>query len=178
MDPVKQPGWLRGLEVGAGLLTIILGIGGIIFPGLNIATLIYILSFGLFLAGARSISLVGYGDLPLGQRVLSGISGIISLIFALAVLFQPGLGVTTLIVLVSYGLVVYGLGRIGLAYMLRGEGGWFSAVMAIVGVVDIILAVVVIALPGLALMTLVLLLSLALLVSGAEMIVSGVKGHN
>ena len=38
MSLLKQPGWLRGLEVGAGLLSLMLAISVFVFPALGVAT--------------------------------------------------------------------------------------------------------------------------------------------
>jgi uncharacterized membrane protein HdeD (DUF308 family) len=46
-----------------------------------------------------------------------------------------------------------------------------------VGVLDVILSIAVILLPGLALLTLAVILSAVLLVSGVEMIISGANGR-
>jgi uncharacterized membrane protein HdeD (DUF308 family) len=78
---------------------------------------------------------------------------------------------------VSSGLLVYGVGRIFLAYKLTETVGWLRGIIAAVGVIDIILSIVVLVLPSFALLTLAVILALSLLVSGAEMIVSGVIGR-
>jgi uncharacterized membrane protein HdeD (DUF308 family) len=103
---LKQPGWLRGLEIVSGLLTMAFGVLVFVFPGFGVATLVVLLSIGLFLAGIRSISLVGFSRLSKGFRAVSAIAGIISLILALMVVLFPGYGALTLIILVSYGLSV------------------------------------------------------------------------
>lgn len=176
-DLLKQPGWLRGLEVVTGLLSMLLGVLVLAFPGWGVATLVILLSIGLFFAGIRAISLVGISVLSRGLRVVSTIAGIISLILALLVVLFPGYGVLTLMIIVSWGLLVYGFSRIFLASTLRKRAGWLRGMMVAVGVVDIILSVVVLVLPGLALLTFALILSVVLLVSGAEMIVSGAIGR-
>jgi uncharacterized membrane protein HdeD (DUF308 family) len=177
LNRFKQPGWLRGLEVATGLLSILFGVLVLAFPGLGVATLVVLLSIGLVFAGINAISLVGFSRLPNTVRILSAIAGIISLILAFLVMLFPGYGVLTLMILVSYGLIVYGFSRIFLAYTLRTMVGWLRGMIAAAGVVDIILSVVVIALPGLALLTFAAILSLVLLVSGAEMIISGAIGR-
>ncbi len=111
------------------------------------------------------------------MRGISAVAGVVSIVLAAVVLGFPGYGALTLIVLLSYGLVVYGLGRIYLAYAVKAAPGWLKALGGAVGVLDVILSVVVLALPGLALLTLAVLLSLALLVTGAEILVSGVVGR-
>ncbi len=174
---LKQPGWLRGLEIFTGLLAMVLGVLVLVFPGLGVASLVALLSIGLLFMGIRSISLVGYSSLPRGLRAVSIVSGILSVILAVLVLLFPGYGVLTLLLLVSLGLVAYGVGRIYLASTLKATTGWIKGMMVTVGVVDLILSIVVLAIPNLALVTFAVVLSVALLVSGAEMIVSGAIGR-
>ena len=174
---LKQPGWLRGFEVVTGLLSVVLGFLVLVFPGWGVSTLVILLSLGLIFVGVRSISLVGYGRLPKGLRAVSVITGILSLIFALLVLIFPGFAILTLLFLVSAALLFYGVGRIFVAYTLKTMASWIKGVMVAVGIVDVILSVVVFVLPGLAVLTLAVILALALLISGAEMIVSGAIGR-
>jgi uncharacterized membrane protein HdeD (DUF308 family) len=177
LNLLKQPDWLRALEIVTGVLAIILGILVLIYPGLGVATLVFWLSVGLLFMGFRSISLVGYGGLSNGIKVLSVVSGIISLILAVMVIIFPDYGVLTLIWFVSFGLLVYGFGRMFLAYTLKRTAGWIRGSMVAVGVLDVILSVVVLLLPGVSLLTLVVILSIVLIASGAEAIVSGAVGR-
>lgn len=177
MNVLKQPIWLRGLEVVTGLLAIVLGVLVLIFPSWGVSTLVILLSMGLIFAGIRSISLVGYNRISKGLRAISAITGIMSLVLALLVLLIPTYGLLTLILLVSFGLTVYGFGRLFIAYALKGTAGWLRGTIAAVGVMDIILSVLVIILPSVALLTLAAILSVVLLLSGAEMIVSGAVGR-
>ncbi len=174
---LKQPSWLRGLEVLTGLVTLVLGILVLIYPDWGVSTLVFLLSFGLIFVGIRSISLAGYGSLPTGLRVVCIIAGVFSLITALSVLVYPSYGVLTLLYLVSLGLLAYGFGRIYVAYTLKNAVGWLRGMIVAVGVVDIILSVLVLVLPGLALLTLTVILAVVLVVSGGEMIVSGAVGR-
>lgn len=177
MNLLRQPGWLRALEIATGLLSIALGVIVIIFPSWGISTLIILLSFGIFFSAIRSISLVGYSDLSKGLRAISVIAGITSLIFAALVLTFPGFAILTLLIIVSTALLVYGVGRIFLAYTLKTTANWIKAMMIAVGIVDVILSLVVFVLPSLAVLTFTVILALALLISGAEMIVSGAIGR-
>jgi len=177
LDLLRQPGWLRGLEIITGLLAMVFGVLVLVFPGWGVSTLVVLLSIGLFFAGIRSLSLVGFSSLPLGMRVLSSVAGIISLILAVLVAVFPGYGDLTLLIIVSYGLIVYGFSRIFLAYTLKATVGWIRGTLVAVGVVDIVLSVVVIVLPSLALLTLAVILSVVLLISGVEMIASGAIGR-
>jgi len=174
---LKQPGWLRALEIVTGLLAMVLGVLVFVFPGWGVATLVVLLSIGLFFIGIRSISLLFYSNISRSLRAVSAISGIISLILAVLVLLYPGYGVLGLLVLVSCGLIVYGSGRIFLAYALKRTVGWLRRMGVAVGAVNIILSVFVLVLPGLALTTFAVVLAVVLLLSGAEMIVSGAIGR-
>ncbi|HVO36611.1 MAG TPA: hypothetical protein VMT01_00380, partial [Candidatus Acidoferrum sp.] len=108
--------------------------------GWGVGTLVVLLSIGLFFAGVRSISLLGYSSLPNSLRILSAISGLISLILAALVALLPGYGELTLLMLVSFGLIVYGFGRIFIASTLKATVGWLRGMMVAVGVFDVILS--------------------------------------
>lgn len=177
MSLLKQPGWLRALEIVTGLSAIILGILVLIYPGWGVAALVFWLSVGLLFLGLRSIGLVGYGGLSNGIKALSVIAGILSLILAVLVIVFPGYGVATLLWFVSFGLMVYGFGRMFLAYILKAAAGWMRGSMVAVGVFDVILSVLVLLLPEVSLLTLVVLLAVVLIVSGVEAIVSGAVGR-
>ena len=177
MNLLKQPGWFRALEIATGLLSIVLGVLVLIFPSWGISTLIILLSFGIFFSAIRSISLIGNSGLSKGLRAISVISGIISLIFAALVLVFPGFAILTLLFLVSTALLVYGVGRIFLAYTLKTTASWIKGMMVAVGIVNVILSLAVFVLPGLAVLTVTVIIALAVLISGAEMIVSGAIGR-
>jgi uncharacterized membrane protein HdeD (DUF308 family) len=55
--------------------------------------------------------------------------------------------------------------------------GWARALAVVVGIVSIILGVVVLAYPGLALLTLIYLLALAFLFIGIDRLIAGITGH-
>jgi uncharacterized membrane protein HdeD (DUF308 family) len=177
LNLLKQPGWLRGLEIVTGLLAMVFGVLVFVFPGWGVGTLVVLLSIGLFFVGIRSISLLGYNSLPNSLRILSAISGIVSLILAALVALFPGYGELTLLMLVSFGLIVYGFGRIFIASTFKTGVAWIRGMMVAVGVLDVILSVLVLVLPGLALLTFAVVLSVVLLMSGAEIMVSGVIGR-
>jgi len=174
---LRQPGWLRGVEVATGFLAALAGVLVLASPGLGFTTLVVLLSIGLIFAAVRAISLVGHSRLSKGMRALSGIAGFLSLVLALIVLLFPGYAALTLVLLLSWGLLLYGFSRILLAYSLKATAGWLRGLIATVGVLDVVLSAVVIAVPGVALLTLTFLLSLVLLVSGVEILISGVVGR-
>ncbi|MFZ1023796.1 MAG: DUF308 domain-containing protein [Thermoplasmata archaeon] len=54
---------------------------------------------------------------------------------------------------------------------------WYRALTAVVGLIAIALAFVLLAYPGIALLTLVFLLAFALLVIGIDRLIAGITGH-
>ena len=177
MNLLKQPSWLRALEIITGIMSIILGITVLIYPDWGVATLIVWLSVGLMFIGIRSIALVGVKGLSNGSKALSVISGILSVILAFLVIIFPDYGVATLIWFVAFGLLIYGFTMMYLAYVLKETPGYTRGWMVAIGVLDVILSVLVLVLPGASLLTLVIILAVVLLVSGVEMIVSGAIGR-
>lgn len=109
--------------------------------------------------------------------MLSVITGIISLILAFMVVIFPGYGVATLIWFVAFGLMIYGIGRIVLALRTQGDTWGTRGSMVAVGVLAVILSILVLALPGVSLLTLLVILSVVLVVGGAEALVSGIIGR-
>jgi uncharacterized membrane protein HdeD (DUF308 family) len=177
LNLLKQPGWLRALEIVTGILAIVSGVLVLAYPDWGIDTLIVLLSIGLFFVGIRAIGVAADSSLSQGLKILSAISGIISLILAVVVLLYPGYGAAYLLILMSFGLMVSGFGRIFSASSLKATPSWIRGMIVVVGVLDIILSVVVLVMPGLALLTLAVILSVALIVSGVEMIISGAIGR-
>jgi uncharacterized membrane protein HdeD (DUF308 family) len=174
---LKQSGWLRALEIITGLLTIIFGILVFAFPEWGVSTLVILLSVGLFFIGVRSLALLGVKGLTNGVKVVNAITGIISLVLAALAVVFPDIGIVTLLTFVSLALVVHGVGRMFLAYSLKETTSTIRGLMVTVGVVDVILSIVVLFLPGLALLVFASVLGVLLIVSGAEMVASGVIGR-
>jgi uncharacterized membrane protein HdeD (DUF308 family) len=168
---------MRGFEVVTGLIALVFAVFVLADPGLGVATLIVILSVGLIIAGLRSVSIWVYGGMARNHRTLSAIWGVLAIIFGIIVLIFPGIALLTLIDFFAIGLLIYGLGRLSLAMLLKTTSSGARGFIALVGIVDIILAAVVLALPGLALLTLSFLLGVGLLFIGIEMLISGINGR-
>jgi uncharacterized membrane protein HdeD (DUF308 family) len=159
-----------------GLIATAFGVLVLIFPGLGITTLIVVLSVGLLFASFRVISFLGLRPLPTSLKTAAAVTGIIGIVLALLVALFPGYGAATLIAILSFGLLVYGLSRILQGYSHRTTESWHRGTVVAVGVIDVVLSIVVLLLPTLALLTLAIILSVILIVSGLEMVVSGATG--
>jgi uncharacterized membrane protein HdeD (DUF308 family) len=105
-------------------------------------------------------------------RILEIILGIIVLILAGYVLAYPGVAILTLIFVLGIGLFVLGITRIAGAFV-SGVSSGMRVLSLIVGVLAIILAIYVVAYPGVGAATLVIFLGFGLLLSGMESLAIG-----
>ena len=105
-------------------------------------------------------------------RILEIILGIIVLILAGYVLAYPGIAILTLIFVLGIGLFVLGITRIAGAFVSSVSSG-MRVLSLIVGVLAIILAIYVVAYPGVGAATLVIFLGFGLLLSGMESLAIG-----
>jgi uncharacterized membrane protein HdeD (DUF308 family) len=126
----KNAGWL----VVLGVVTLVAGflaMGSPLASGLAVAVLIGI---ALVIGGiARIMGAFSAGSF--GQGVLAFIGGMITFAAGLALAGRPGIGLTTLTLLLGIYLVVDGISSAILAFHVRPEKGWgsmlFSAVMGV-----------------------------------------------
>jgi uncharacterized membrane protein HdeD (DUF308 family) len=177
MSLLKQSGCLRALEILTGLLAIIFGILVFAFPGWGVSTLVVLLAFGLFFVGFRSLAVLSVKGLPNSVKAINAIAGITSIILAVLAIVFPGYGIVTLLTFVSLALVIHGVARLFLAYALKDQTRSIRGLMVAVGIADVILSIVVLFLPGLALLVFASVLGVLLVLSGAEMVASGVIGR-
>jgi len=126
----KNAGWL----VVLGVVTVVAGflaMGSPLASGLAVVVLI---GFALVIGGiARIIGAFSAGSFGLGA--LAFIGGIITFVAGLALTGRPGIGLTTLTLMLGVYLVVDGISGAIMAFHVRPEKGWgsmlFSAVMGL-----------------------------------------------
>jgi len=164
----EQSLWLRVAEIIVGLIILILGGYAIAYPGVAAATLIGFLAVGLLVLSGMEFARVFALDISGWRRLLNLALSAIAFLLALAVLVSPLIwGGLTLAWLVALALVFAGFAAIG-----RATPGTI-----IVGIIAIIIGFAVLVYPPLGVATAVLLLAIALIVFGLELIVSGLLGR-
>ena len=178
MSMEKSPAWLRSAEVILGLITILFGVAVIAMPGLAVATLILLLSLALVFLGIREIVLgAAVTFIAKWLRAVSIVAGIATLIFSFYVIAYPGIAALTLVLFLYVALFVRGIGLL----IMGGAAGVMSkrlrAGSIVVGLISLVLAVVFLSFPGLAIATLILLLSIGLVITGLEVLVAGITGR-
>jgi uncharacterized membrane protein HdeD (DUF308 family) len=174
MEPklVSIPTWERVLLVIVGILAIVASIYVLVAPGIGLLTAVFLLSFSLLFVGvarvARGISLKALGR---GYRALNVIVGLLGIAIGIVVLLFPLLGVGTLIFLLAFAAMLYGIASlvIGVSDVPFTRG--VRALVLISAFLSIILSIIVLASPAAAALTLVFLLSISFMVTGIESIV-------
>jgi len=167
------PHWFRVVQVIFGLSSVVISLFVIVSPDYGAQNLVPLLSLALIFSAVRMIAVGGVRE---QLKSLEGLgvagSGAAALILVIAVVLVPGLSLQTLVLLLAVSLSIQGLGRM-LSSIGRGRPQWLRGSSLAAGIVMVILAAFVEFVRGLALLTLVELLALTVLASGAEAVVSG-----
>ena len=175
---LSRPYWFRIVEVGFGLLASGISLIIITNPAVGAQNLEPLLALALIFSAVRMIAA---GGLRRRLKSLESLgqagAGIIALVLIIGVLLVPGLSLQTLIFLLAVSLAIQGLGRV-LYAAGRAHPAWLRGSSLTAGVVMVLLAVLVDLVKGVALLTLVELLALTVLVSGAEAVVSALGPTN
>jgi uncharacterized membrane protein HdeD (DUF308 family) len=169
---VTTPTWSRALLAIFGLVAIAASIFVLAVPGIALLTLVFLLSFSLLFVGlsrlARGISLK---VLSRGHRVLDVLAGLLGIAIGIIVFLFPLLGISTLIFLLAFGTMIYGIVSVVIGASLSRLTRGVRALALLAGILAIILSVTVLVSPAVAILTLVFLLSVSFMVNGIESIV-------
>lgn len=157
------------LFVVLGVASLAAGIAMIAWPGLTL------LALGL-LAGAYLIvtALMEVIDAVTGDatsRALSAIIGVIALIAGVICIRRPGESLLAIVIVLGVYLIAEGVIRIMLAFTAAGRRWWSVAL----GALDVIVGVLIMAWPGIGLVTLAVFFAVTMIVRGIFAIVAGFK---
>ena len=150
-----------------GIAAVLFGLAALFWPGLTLYVLVvffgaYALVDGIFaiVAGIRSS----------GRRWLLLAEGTLSIFAGLVALFWPGLSALVLLYVISFWAILTGLLRVFMAISLRREleNEWL---MILSGVLTVVFGVILGALPGVGLLSLVWLVGIYALIFGVVLIV-------
>lgn len=104
---------IRALNVGIGLIAIILGVTAIVYADLTTQLLIYIIAFSMLLIGVARCVIGGFAKtFPTWVRGLLVIIGLMTIGLSVAIFLFSDLGVLTLVILLSFSFMVNGIARI------------------------------------------------------------------
>jgi uncharacterized membrane protein HdeD (DUF308 family) len=173
-DPVQEVRSVTLMSVVLGVLLIVAGVLGLIFVW--VATLTTAILFAwLLLAGGVFALVDAWQRRGHDGFWTSAVTGTLNLVAGALILWKPAASILALTMLVAVFLLVGGILRLAAAAAGRVPGpGW----VALHGIIDIVLAVLIIAtLPMSSLYVLGTLLSVSLLVDGIALAVLGTAAH-
>jgi uncharacterized membrane protein HdeD (DUF308 family) len=177
MSESKSPGWMRGAQVGLGVIAIILSIYVIAYPGIAVVTIIIILAIVLMVIGIFEI-ITGIFALGANRSRWGSVGlGVLALIISGIALAFPVGATAFVIILLAIALLFIGISRV-----IRGVGdkhsrGWARGFSIGVGALAIVLSGMIMVSPHFGAALVGLILGIALLILGIEIIVSGISGR-
>ena len=176
---VKEPNWLRVLQISIGTISIALSGYVLAQPGLAIFTSVQILSIVLLFVGIESIAVGTFSRYLRTSSRFSIALGASAIAFSILVpALLPAPPIIFSLFLGGFALLFNGLGGIMQGVGGQGISRWFRAPLVGVGVLSIAISTIVIANPiGLGDLLLAVVMSVALLMIGIEITAMGVVGR-
>jgi uncharacterized membrane protein HdeD (DUF308 family) len=144
-----------------GAVSIVAGVLAIAYPDITLLAMGIIFGFYLLLAGVVEIIEAIMGDSE--SRALTAIIGVVALIAGLVCIRRPGESVLALVLVLGVYLIVTGGVRLVFAFEETEHRG--LAILA--AVVDIVLGILILALPKVSVVTLAVLFGISLIFRGA-----------
>ncbi|HET7345547.1 MAG TPA: DUF308 domain-containing protein [Nitrososphaeraceae archaeon] len=171
----KSPGWVRAAQIGLGALAVILSISILASPGLAIVSIVYFVGILLLIVGIESV-ITGIFIRSKSRWASVGL-GILVIILAIIVMAFP-LGTTIfLIILMGVALLINGISRVIHGFGDKESRGWSRGFSIGVGALEIALGILIMASPAFGVALVGLMIAIALLITGIQMIVAGISGR-
>jgi uncharacterized membrane protein HdeD (DUF308 family) len=171
----RSPGWLRGIQIGLGIITVILSIYALAFPAVTLLALIVVLAIILFIVGIEKI-ITGIFLPVKGKWATIGL-GILVLIFAGLAISFPEATALIVTIFVGIGLIFNGCARI-VEDISGKHSGWAKLSLIAVGILSIVIGIVVLASPLFGAVFVGLIIAIGLLITGIQMIAVGAAGRS
>jgi uncharacterized membrane protein HdeD (DUF308 family) len=129
-DLPSDPGWLKPVSIGLGVLSIIAGIICLFRPGTSLAVIAIFIAIGWIAEGIAAL-VQGFGsDRTTGTRVFLIVSGVVSILGGLVVAIFPGSSLVVLTRIAGIALIVIGVVELVAALMARRAAGSSSSTPA------------------------------------------------
>lgn len=175
MSSQKSPGWRRAAQIGLGAIAIILAIIAIVFPGATVVSIVIILAIALLIVGIEKV-ISGIFFEHKSRFAAIGL-GILVIILAIIALAFPVGATTVLILIIAFALMFDGFARIIQGFGDKQERGWIRGFYIGVGVLAVIISVMILVSPFFGAALAGLLIGIALLIIGIQVISAGIAGR-
>lgn len=171
----KSPGWKRAVQIGLGVIAIALAIYAIIFPGITLVSLVFILAIIFLIIGIERV--ISGIFIPSGSRWGTIGLGILVIILASIALAFPVGTTVALFLFLGFALLFDGIARIIHGFADRTQRGWVRGFHIGVGVLAVIFGGMVIVSPFFGAVLAGLIMGIILIIIGIQMIAAGVGGR-
>ena len=172
----KSPGWMRAVQIGLGIIALILSIYVLAFPAATFVAIVWILGIILLVVGIERVISGIFEHHPGRSRWTSIGLGILVIILAILIIAFPASVAIFLIILLAIALLFDGIARLihGISDKTRGRGSRIFRIVA--GVIEIALSIAIMVSPAFGAAIVGILMGIALLIVGIQIIVAGVTG--
>lgn len=172
----KSPGWMRAVQIVLGVIAVVGSIIALVFPAITTFTVVYILGIVLIFVGIERILIGIFSPAPGSSRWGTIGLGIIVLIIAGIVVANPLGSTVFLLFVLAIALFCDGIARIVHSLAGRSMHGGSRVFGIIAGIFSIIIAILIMVSPIWGAVIAGILISIALLIVGIQIIVAGVTG--
>ena len=173
----KTPTWLRIAEIVLGAVCIGSSFVVLAKPALTVTLIITMVGLAfLFVGISRVISGLLLRNLSGSTRAISVVTGALAIGISIIAIVNPIFAVKILIIYVAFALLIYSAGNIATGASSKTSSSTDRGLNVVVGVLTVGLSIAVIIMPGLAIHTMTLFLSIALIITGIGSVVSGIEG--
>ena len=157
-----------------GIVAVLFGLAALFWPGLTLFVLL--VCFGVYALVDGLLAIVAGIRASGGRRWLLLAEGTLGLLAGLVVLFWPGTTALVLVYVISAWAIFTGLLKVLMAISFRREieNGWL---MILGGLLSVLFGIILGAMPGAGLVTLVWLVGIYALILGASLVVLGFLGR-
>jgi len=170
-DPLagaRSSGWIL---IAAGAIAIVAGLLAIVYPEITLLALAIFAGINLMVVGLMSVIEAFDDELDSGARSLAAVLGILGMIAGLVVLRRPGESLLAILLVLGIWLIISG--AIAFFRSFQSVGG--RALLMLVALAEIVLGVLILALPDLSLKTVAVLAGIGFLLRGMLAIYTGIQ---
>ena len=177
---VIAPKWLRILQITIGVAAIILSLFIIISPKLGGITAISMVAITLLIVGIERIASGVSSKYSKRSRLINIGLGIVIVAFGIFTIANPSGSIRFMVLLVGIALLINGIVRITDALIKkRNEDRQLNKIFRlVVGIISIAIAIITLVSPGFGVIFVALVVGIALLINGIEIIVAGITGQS
>ena len=177
---VIAPKWLRILQIIIGAAAIILSIFIIVSPKIGGITAISMVAITLLIVGIERIASGISSKYSKRSRLINIGLGVVIVAFGIITIANPSGSIKFMVFLVGIALLINGIVRITDALIKkRNEDKQLNKIFRlVVGIISIAIAIITLVSPGFGVILVALVVGIALLINGIEIIVAGITGQS